>query len=562
MRHDIPALKKRIEARVTLDNRVRSFITPQRIVYQAGGIRNGQVLLENRAAQQSLGSETHCEFPAKASILLDYGFEFHGGIGISISGTSEPTQRTVRLRIRFGESAQEAMSDVDASSATNDHAVRDQVVEVSSFYGYAEIGLSGFRFVRIDSLEENVALHIKSIQGIFLYEDLEYRGSFCCDDPLLNRIWEVGAYTVHLNIQNYIWDGIKRDRLVWIGDIHPEASTVLSVFGQNPCIPNSLDFIRDTTPADQWMNGIPAYSMWWLLIHKQWYLHTGDLAYLQDQRTYMKQMAEHIGSFVRDDGEDTIPHYFLDWPSSGDPIACKIGVRALLVMALEAAEGMLKALGEVETAQKCQRWAQRVRSREVKTYGNKQSAALLALAGMADPQAINRSCLQGVQDVSTFFGFYIVKAKALAGDMEGALDLVRRFWGGMLSLGATTFWEDFDVCWLENAARIDELTPEGKVDIHAAYGQYCYSGYRHSLCHGWASGPTPWMSQYVLGVQVLEPGCRKVAIRPQLGDLQWVEGAYPTPYGNIWIRHEKNEDGSLRSAINAPHEVEIVGENA
>ena len=100
------------------------------------------------------------------------------------------------------------------------------------------------------------------------------------------------------------------------------------------------------------------------------------------------------------------------------------------------------------------------------------------------------------------------------------------------------------------------------MDIHAAYGQYCYSGYRHSLCHGWASGPTPWMSQYVLGVQVLEPGCRKVAIRPQLGDLQWVEGAYPTPYGNIWIRHEKNEDGSLRSAINAPHEVEIVGENA
>ncbi|MFQ9800204.1 MAG: hypothetical protein ACLR23_16090 [Clostridia bacterium] len=32
----------------------------------------------------------------------------------------------------------------------------------------------------------------------------------------------------------------------------------------------------------------------------------------------------------------------------------------------------------------------------------------------------------------------------------------------MLSLGATTFWEDFDLRWLENAARIDELTPEEK----------------------------------------------------------------------------------------------------
>ncbi|MFQ9800202.1 MAG: hypothetical protein ACLR23_16080 [Clostridia bacterium] len=247
MRHDIPALKK-TEDRVTLDNRVRSFITPQRIVYQDGDIQNGQVLLQNRTAQQSLGIETYCEFPGKASILLDYGFEFRGNRNQHI-GDFRANPKTVRLRIRFGESVQEAMSDVDTSSATNDHAVRDQVVEVSSFYGYAEIGLSGFRFVRIDSLEENVAIHIKSIQGVFLYEDLEYRGSFCCDDPLLNQIWEVGAYTVHLNIQNYIWDGIKRDRLVWIGDIHPEVSTVLSVFGQNPCIPNSLDFIRDTTPG-------------------------------------------------------------------------------------------------------------------------------------------------------------------------------------------------------------------------------------------------------------------------------------------------------------------------
>ncbi|MFR3484958.1 MAG: hypothetical protein ACLTXL_16505, partial [Clostridia bacterium] len=112
MRHDIPALKK-TEDRVTLDNRVRSFITPQRIVYQDGDIQNGQVLLQNRTAQQSLGIETYCEFPGKASILLDYGFEFQGGIGISISGTSEPIQKTVRLRIRFGESVQEAMSDVD-----------------------------------------------------------------------------------------------------------------------------------------------------------------------------------------------------------------------------------------------------------------------------------------------------------------------------------------------------------------------------------------------------------------------------------------------------------------
>lgn len=78
----------------------------------------------------------------------------------------------------------------------------------------------------------------------------------------------------------------------------------------------------------------------------------------------------------------------------------------------------------------------------------------------------------------------------------------------MLDLGATTFWEDFDIKWLDNAARIDELVPEGKVDVHRSYGDFCYKGFRHSFCHGWASGPTAWLSEHVLGISIVEPGCK------------------------------------------------------
>ena len=28
------------------------------------------------------------------------------------------------------------------------------------------------------------------------------------------KIWQTGAYTVHLNMHNYVWDGIKCDRFV------------------------------------------------------------------------------------------------------------------------------------------------------------------------------------------------------------------------------------------------------------------------------------------------------------------------------------------------------------
>ena len=30
-----------------------------------------------------------------------------------------------------------------------------------------------------------------------------------------------------------------------------------------------------------------------------------------------------------------------------------------------------------------------------------------------------------------------------------AMDIIKKYWGGMLSLGATTFWEDFNLEWIE-----------------------------------------------------------------------------------------------------------------
>jgi hypothetical protein len=152
----------------------------------------------------------------------------------------------------------------------------------------------------------------------------------------------------------------------------------------------------------------------------------------------------------------------------------------------------------------------------------------------------------------------MLRAMAKAGDYTGALNRIREYWGGMLDLGATTFWEDFDLEWMNNAARIDELVPEGKVDVHGSYGNYCYKNFRHSLCHGWASGPVSWLSEHILGIQIVEPGCKVIRINPNLGDLQWVEGTFPTPYGIITIRHEKQSDGSIKSSINAPDEIKLI----
>ncbi|HYH56076.1 MAG TPA: alpha-L-rhamnosidase C-terminal domain-containing protein, partial [Anseongella sp.] len=454
----------------------------------------------------------------------------------------------------------EAMSDIDTvRGATNDHAMRDFVVELP-WLGMLQVGNSGFRFARIDLVDPNAELLLKEARAVFIYRDIPYLGSFKSNDERLNEIWETGAYTVHLNMQQYLWDGIKRDRLVWVGDLHPEVMTVNAVFGYNEVVPKSLDLIRDVTPLPQWMNGISSYSMWWVIIHRDWYNYHGDLEYLREQKEYLAGLLEHLLTKTDGNKEALDGLRFLDWPSSENEKAVHAGLQALMVMTLDAGASLSRALGENATALQCEEAVSRLR-KHVPDHGNsKQAAALLTLAGMMDAEKANKQVIAvgGAKNFSTFYGYYMLHAKAVAGDYQGALDNIREYWGAMLDLGATTFWEDFDLAWTENAAPIDEIVPQGKTDVHAAYGNYSYKQLRHSLCHGWASGPTSWLTRHVLGVSVLEPGCKAIRIEPHLADLEWVEGTFPTPYGVVKIKHTKGPGGKIVTEVDAPEEVKVV----
>jgi hypothetical protein len=66
------------------------------------------------------------------------------------------------------------------------------------------------------------------------------------------------------------------------------------------------------------------------------------------------------------------------------------------------------------------------------------------------------------------------------------------------------------------------------------------------------------MTENVLGVTILEAGCRKIRVVPHLGDLEWAEGTVPTPLGPVKVRHDRRKDGSVTSSVNAPEGIEVV----
>lgn len=548
------------------DSRVRQYLTATRIVWQSDrsgkSIVDAENLLRPGTGQADLMHKNFCRLISKdgekPGLVLDFGKEIQGGLQLV---TDQPTDhRPIKVRLRFGESVSETMSEIDTiSGATNDHAMRDFVIELP-WLGVMQVGNTGFRFVRIDLVDADRELQLKEARAIFEYRDIPYLGSFKSSDDRLNQIWNTGAYTVHLNMQQFLWDGIKRDRLVWVGDMHPEIMTINSVFGQNEVVAKSLDQARDITPLPGWMNGISAYSMWWVLIHRDLYKYQGDLAYLRKQQKYLVELLDLLMSKTKDNKEALDGTRFLDWPSSENPKAIHAGLHAMMVMTLEAGAELCTILDEPAEAKKCKDAAINLKLYVPDANGSKQAAALLALSGLVPAQKANSEVLavDGCARMSTFYGYYMLQARAKAGDYQGAIDCIRNYWGGMLDMGATTFWEDFDLDWTKNAAPITEVVPDGKDDIHGDFGAYCYKNLRHSLCHGWASGPTSWLSEHVLGVSVLEPGCKSIKIQPNLGDLKWVEGTFPTPMGVVKIRHEKSADGKIKSTIDAPKGVKVV----
>lgn len=544
----------------------RKYLTAERIVWVSDPsgkqVLNAENILKPGIGQADLNSGKYLTLisdkESKPGLILDFGREIQGGI--EIVTTINNQKQVGSVRIRFGESVSETMSDVGVDGATTDHAMRDFVVQLP-WLGRLEVGNSGFRFARIDLVSPDTKIEIKEIRATFTYRDMPYQGSFTCNDQRLNQIWMTGAYTVHLNMQDYLWDGIKRDRLVWVGDMHPEVMTINSVFGNNEVVPKSLDLSRDLTPLPNWMNGISSYSMWWIMIQRDWYYYQGNLDYLKQQKNYMVALLKQLATKINADGKENLDGMrFLDWPSSENKEAVHAGLQSMMVMTFQAGAELCTILGDPETAKLCKTSVEKLKKNVPEMAGSKQAAALLAMSGLVSPEKANAEVLSkdGVHKMSTFYGYYMMKARAMAGDYQGAMDNIRQYWGSMLDLGATTFWEDFDIDWMKNAARIDEIVPEGKTDVHRSYGGYCYQQFRHSFCHGWASGPTSWLTQYVLGVNVLEPGCKKILIEPHLGDLQWVKGTFPTPQGVVKIEARKDANGKIKTTYQAPKGIVIV----
>ena len=121
------------------------------------------------------------------SLLLDFGKELQGGLQL-VTGMPG-SQKPVNIRIRFGESRERSHEYYRLYVGLPTIMLCAILPYLLPWLGVAEVGNTGFRFVRIDLLDPASELQLKEVRAIFTARDIPYKGSFSCNDEQLNKIW-------------------------------------------------------------------------------------------------------------------------------------------------------------------------------------------------------------------------------------------------------------------------------------------------------------------------------------------------------------------------------------
>ncbi len=473
---------------------------------------------------------THVSLQHAPQVELDFGREVNGRIELK-SASGSPAEVTVQ----YGESEAEALMQPYLGVDPVYLPPHGTGYGPKSAFRYAVIRFTGgrstpFRAIRLDGIAYPV----------------KYQGSFESSDPLLNKMWAIGAYTAHLCMQDDIWDAPKRDRNRWMGDLDVSGRTIADVFGDHSLMRDTLNRLLGAAPIKQHVNGIPGYSAFWVTGEREYYLHTGSLRQLRSVHTRLVQLLQYMEKDLdRRDLFSDLTHAwpFVDWAPgmSGYTAQTRMATQFEYYAAFRDGAYLLRVLHDEKNAARMAREARALKAAAQKymrdaqgTFGDRwQPNAYAVLSGVAHRdqyEAIWRHVLAQAGNpqyssyvITPYYNFYVVSAMAKMGHRRAALNWIRRYWGGMVREGATSFWEGYNPTWFKGFLFHESLQAD---DV---------SGFSVSLAHGWSSGVTPWLMSQVLGIRPTAGGFARVDIRPDLIGLKWAKGSEPTPHGLLRV---------------------------
>ncbi|HPH96674.1 MAG TPA: hypothetical protein PKW33_17600 [Anaerolineaceae bacterium] len=365
-------------------------------------------------------------------------------------------------------------------------------------------------------------------------------GNFTSSDSRLNQIWQTGATTLIPNMNDAYADP-WRERGQWWGDAFVTDRVNSVTFGDSLLLKRGLIFMANAledngrakamAPNGQGVYMLDYGMLWVQSIHDAW-LRTGDKALLEKLYIPLTRYMAYLQIFCdAESGLLNVPEgawamsAYVDVGLDADRHGFSTAVNAMYYGTLRQAAALASAVNDPARAAAWGAQADALRGQiNARLYDAEQhrynasirngekaapsvhaqawalaysvpaeserSAVTASLVSMLSTDPLNAS-------VQTYGMYWLLEALGQNGQISPALAIIRSYYGRMLDLGATTWWENF-------------------------YANYYYY---NSYSHAWGASPTWFMSTYVLGLR--QTGPHTWLFKPAFDGLDAVSGSLP-----------------------------------
>ena len=448
------------------------------------------------------------------SLLLDLGKHAVGHFSFAFDRVDVFVDAPVRLIIKFGEDLREINDDFSQYKGTLSKTwLQEEIINLDFPQNITLPRRYACRYIKI-TVE-------KAYRPIKL-SDFSFRASTSADvsvlkpsktsDELLNKIDAVATDTLKECMQTFFEDGPKRDRRLWIGDLRLEALANYYTFNNLEIVKRCLylfaagdynklgflpSYVYETPYYHSGEAHIADYALLYVVSVCDYYEHTADIEVVNDLLRICKSQLDSFEAILDENMIVTNQDgwfAFIDWCPGLEKLTALEGV---YLYTLDRFSGLLKAIGDEDYC-KYSSLLSKVRSACKKhLYDEKEKAFIntldngqysvhpqvwMILGGVIDGDEAKNLLLRFLengkakQPCTPYMHHYVIEAMLKLDMKNEAVLYLKKFWGGMLELGADTF-------------------PEAYVPEDPDFSPY-EDRMINSLCHAWSCTPSYFIRKY------------------------------------------------------------------
>ncbi len=510
---------------------------------------------------------TYCAAKYSPAVVLDFGRILNGFTEIDIEADAG-----VMIEFAYAERLVDGYVNIAMECP-----FADRYTAKAGRQSFRSFSWRAFRYVKVRfrSCDKPVTVHaMRAIETAYPYED---RGGFKSTDDTLNAVFEISRNTVRLCSNECLMDTPYREQAQWLGDVAlVTLPAIYACFGDTALpekfirqaagnqLPTGLLSNVSNSVSHTWTYAIPDYSLWWVIGLWQHYLYTGDVYWINRYYPTAQQVTNAVLPHVNARGlVENMPYWVLiDWAPLDRRGECA-AFNAIFYGALEALHSMARLKNDAYTRDLAASVMARMKAAfqerlydpargcfaDARVKGQysdvvSEHANFAAIRwGLCDDatatkiidRLVENPAITGVVEAQPFFMPIVLAALDRLGRFDLALSLVRDRWGQrMVARGATSTYEEWS--------------------CNGSWRSGEFSGFQRTQSHAWSACPASFLVSDLIGLTILEPGCRKVALAPHITPFDY-EAAYPTPRGTIRVFCTA---GKLQFDI--PSDIELVGQ--